>query len=95
MADPINPSPRLYGELAAWWPLLSDPGDYVEEATFYQTQLLAACDGEAHTLLELGSSGGKHISASMAGEAQLLTARGLHKPGRARSAFNFQIPPPS
>ena len=62
MADPINPSPRLYGELAAWWPLLSDPGDYVEEATFYQTQLLAACDGEARTLLELGSGGGNNAS---------------------------------
>lgn len=62
MADPINPSPRLYGELAAWWPLLSDPGDYVEEATFYQTQLLAACDGAARTLLELGSGGGNNAS---------------------------------
>ena len=62
MADPTNPSPRLYGELAAWWPLLSDPGDYVEEATFYQTQLLAACDGEARTLLELGSGGGNNAS---------------------------------
>ena len=62
MADPTNPSPRLYGELAAWWPLLSDPGDYVEEATFYQTQLLAACDGAARTLLELGSGGGNNAS---------------------------------
>ena len=46
-------SPRLYGELAAWWPLLSDPADYVEEAGFYQRQLLAACDGPLRTLVEL------------------------------------------
>ena len=78
MADPINPSPRLYGELAAWWPLLSDPGDYVEEATFYQTQLLAACDGEARTLLELGSGGAATPAASAvldkAGEVALDSA---------------------
>jgi glutathione S-transferase len=32
--------PRLYGELAAWWPLLSAPTDYAEEAAFHQHRLL-------------------------------------------------------
>jgi len=59
---PDGSSPRLYGELAAWWPLLSDPGDYVEEAHFYQQQLLAACEGAPRTLLELGSGGGNNAS---------------------------------
>ena len=54
--------PRLYGELAAWWPLLSDPADYIEEAGFYQRQLLAACDGPLRTLVELGSGGGNNAS---------------------------------
>jgi SAM-dependent methyltransferase len=62
MADPTGSSPRLYRELAAWWPLLSDPADYVEEATFYQQQLLAACQGSPRTLLELGSGGGHNAS---------------------------------
>lgn len=53
---------KLYGELAAWWPLLSDPADYVEEAGFYQRQLIAACDGPLRTLLELGSGGGNNAS---------------------------------
>ena len=25
----------MYGELAAWWPLLDDPADYAEEAGVY------------------------------------------------------------
>jgi len=54
--------PRLYRELAAWWPVLSDPADYVEEAGFYQRQLLAACDGPMRTLVELGSGGGNNAS---------------------------------
>ena len=27
--------PKLYEELASWWPLLSPPADYEEEAAFY------------------------------------------------------------
>src|SRR6185295_7097869 len=53
---------RLYDELAQWWPLLSDPADYVEEAAFFQAQLLAACDGSPRTMLELGSGGGNNAS---------------------------------
>jgi hypothetical protein len=54
--------PRLYGELAAWWPLLSAPADYAEEAAFYQRMLLDACDPPCQTLLELGSGGGNNAS---------------------------------
>lgn len=52
----------MYGELAAWWPLLSPPADYVEEATFYQRVLIGAADGPLSTLLELGSGGGNNAS---------------------------------
>jgi hypothetical protein len=54
--------PRFYRELAAWWPLLSAPADYAEEAAFYQQTLLQACQRPAHTLLELGSGGGNNAS---------------------------------
>jgi hypothetical protein len=57
----VTETPKLYGELAAWWPLLSSPGDYVE-ATFYQRALLDACRRPAHTLLELSSGGGNNAS---------------------------------
>ena len=55
-------APRLYTELAAWWPLLSPPADYVEEAAMYQRILLEASGIPTHTLLELGSGGGNNAS---------------------------------
>ena len=59
-ADPA--APKLYGELAAWWPLLSPPADYEEEAAFYQKTLLEASEHPPQTVLELGSGGGNNAS---------------------------------
>lgn len=53
---------KLYSDLATWWPLLSPPEEYAEEAAFYTQQLLAAGDQPARTLLELGSGGGNNAS---------------------------------
>ena len=53
---------KLYGELAAWWPLFSPPADYVEEAAFYARALEAACAGRMRNVLELGSGGGNNAS---------------------------------
>jgi SAM-dependent methyltransferase len=51
-------SPRLYSDLARWWPLMSPPSHYVDEAA----ELLQLLDDPraipARTLLELGSGGG-------------------------------------
>lgn len=55
-------APKLYGELASWWPLLSPPADYAEEAAFYQRTLIGACAQPPSTLLELGSGGGNNAS---------------------------------
>lgn len=52
--------PRLYRELAAWWPLLSPPAEYLEEASFYRDALEAACEPPPRTVLELGSGGGSN-----------------------------------
>jgi SAM-dependent methyltransferase len=55
--------PRLYGELASWWPLLSPAADYEEEAAFYGRTLEAAANGRPiRTVLELGSGGGSNAS---------------------------------
>jgi SAM-dependent methyltransferase len=54
--------PKLYGQLSSWWPLLSPPADYVEEAEFYTSQLMTAGTQPAGTLLELGSGGGNNAS---------------------------------
>jgi SAM-dependent methyltransferase len=54
--------PLLYQELADWWPVLSLPEDYAEEAGFYQNAILSAGSAIPETLLELGSGGGNNAS---------------------------------
>jgi SAM-dependent methyltransferase len=53
---------KMYDELADWWPILSPPSDYEEEAAFYERTLLEYCRRPARTLLELGSGGGNNAS---------------------------------
>jgi SAM-dependent methyltransferase len=52
----------MYGELAQWWPLLSAPADYAEEADVYRRALLSAARISPRTMLELGSGGGNNAS---------------------------------
>ncbi len=61
MADPAD-LPKLYRELADWWPLLSTPEDYAEEAEWYRQAILSASTLQVDTLLELGSGGGNNAS---------------------------------
>lgn len=53
---------KLYNELADWWPLLSPPDEYEEEAATYRTHLMSAGDAPCRTVLELGSGGGNNAS---------------------------------
>lgn len=53
---------RMYADLAGWWPLLSAPEDYAEEAAFYRRALLDASSRPVRTVLELGSGGGNNAS---------------------------------
>lgn len=48
--------PALYGELAGWWPLISPPEEYAEEAGFVAGLLDELAPGTE--VLELGSGGG-------------------------------------
>jgi SAM-dependent methyltransferase len=57
-----NPLPRLYREFAKWFPLLTAPADYAEEAAFYRKALVDACGQGPRTVLELGSGGGNNAS---------------------------------
>ena len=52
----------MYDELAPWWPLLSAPADYGEEAAFYRGAILGAAELEVRSVLELGSGGGNNAS---------------------------------
>ena len=60
---------KMYAELATWWPLLSPPDDYLDEATFFHQVLVGAGLPPAPTLLELGCGGGNnavHLKAHFA-----------------------------
>ena len=54
--------PLLYQQLADWWPVLSIPEDYAEEAVFYRQVILSASKINTETMLELGSGGGNNAS---------------------------------
>jgi SAM-dependent methyltransferase len=66
---------KIYEELAPWFPLLTAPADYEEEATFYGKTLAAACDRPPRTVLELGSGGGHNASFMKASFAMVLVDR--------------------
>jgi SAM-dependent methyltransferase len=53
---------RLYGDLAPWWPLVSAPADYREEAGIFLGVLERALGHAPRTILELGSGGGNNAS---------------------------------
>jgi len=61
--------PRLYSDLADWYPLLTPVGDYVEAAAFYRRLFETHCRRRLRTLLDLGSGGGHnaaHLKATLA-----------------------------
>ncbi len=53
---------RMYSDLAPWFHLLTHPSDYTDEAQFVTRVVDRAVEGEARTLLELGSGGGNNAS---------------------------------
>lgn len=58
---------RLYTDLAEWWPLLSPPTDYADEAEALRQVIVDAGIALPARLLELGSGGGHlahHLSSS-------------------------------
>jgi SAM-dependent methyltransferase len=57
----VEPLPRLYRDFAEWWPLLSAPEEYEDEAAEY-TRLIFDAVPHAREVLELGSGGGNNAS---------------------------------
>lgn len=53
-------TPRLYNDLSSWWPVLSSPADYVEEAEFFTRLLREQCAAPPSEVLELGCGGGNN-----------------------------------
>lgn len=61
--------PRLYRDLADWFPLLTPVDHYAEEAGFYQRLFEEHCQQSPRTLLDLGSGGGHnaaHLKTALA-----------------------------
>jgi trans-aconitate methyltransferase len=53
---------RLYYDIADWWPVISPPSEYAEEAELYVQMIRAAARRPVRELLELGSGGGNNAS---------------------------------
>jgi len=79
---------KLYSDLAAWWPLLSPPEEYADEAAFFG-QILANADLPPRpSLLELGCGGGSnafylkknfdHVTLTDISRQMLEVSRGLN-----------------
>lgn len=89
---------RFYHDAAPWWPLISPPEDYAEEAAFAATALSSASI-PVRQVLELGSGGGHNavhlkarfrmtlvdLSADMLQMSQLLNPECEHLRGDMRS----------
>lgn len=55
-------APRLYRDLADWYPLLTPLDDYAEEALFYHRLFETHCRRKPQTLLDLGCGGGHNAA---------------------------------
>jgi SAM-dependent methyltransferase len=94
----VPTSHRLYQDLAPWWPLISPPQEYEEEAAF-AANVFAMASGPVREILELGSGGGHNasflkqrfamtlvdISAEMLAESRRLNPECEHLPGDMRT----------
>jgi SAM-dependent methyltransferase len=53
---------RLYYDIADWWPVISPPSEYAEEAELYVEMIHASENRPVLEVLELGSGGGNNAS---------------------------------
>jgi SAM-dependent methyltransferase len=53
---------QLYDNLADWWPVISPPSEYAEEAALYVQMIRASARRPVREVLELGSGGGNNAS---------------------------------
>ena len=53
---------EFYKGIADWWPVISPPSEYAEEADLYIDMIYGAAQRPVHEVLELGSGGGNNAS---------------------------------
>lgn len=61
MLSPMD-APLMYADLADWWPLVSHPEEYREEAGVFRAALEGSGVQPLRSVLELGSGGGSNAS---------------------------------
>lgn len=76
---------QFYGELAGWWPVISPPSEYAEEAALYVEMIRVAARRPVREVLELGSGGGNNASHMKRAFAMTLVepADGMREVSRA------------
>lgn len=62
MPEGSDSLPRLYGDLAHLWPLMSPPEDYAVEASHWRGALRRVLGPGRHHILDLGCGGGHNLS---------------------------------
>jgi SAM-dependent methyltransferase len=91
--------PRLYGELAEWFHVLTEPSHYEEEARIFMDAIDQSSRHPVGTVLELGSGGGNNashmkqhyemtltdLSAEMLEQSETLNPECEHIPGDMRT----------
>jgi SAM-dependent methyltransferase len=58
----VEDRPRLYGDLAGWFHLVTAPEEYRHEASVYRRLLTEGAERPVESVLELGSGGGNNAS---------------------------------
>jgi trans-aconitate methyltransferase len=53
---------QLYHDIVDWWPVISPPSEYAEEAALYVEMIHASARRPVREVLELGSGGGNNAS---------------------------------
>jgi SAM-dependent methyltransferase len=53
---------QMYDDIADWWPVISPPSEYAEEAALYEQMIHASARRPVREVLELGSGGGNNAS---------------------------------
>ena len=53
---------EFYKGIADWWPVISPPSEYAEEAAFYVEMIRSAARRPVRAVLELGGGGGNNAS---------------------------------
>ena len=84
----------FYGDIAEWWPVISPPSEYVEEASLYVEMIRSAARRPVREILELGSGGGNNASHMKRHFAMTLVepAEGMREVSRALNPESEHLP---